>query len=130
MMYEEYIDAALRSNHERRVCGLDVHKETTYATVLDPSGQILIQRKLQNEDMPAFLDITHPDKLAMEASTYIILTASSTRDWIMFAAASFIKGPTLVEGSLGSPSTQPFVSRSTSLLNSSATMSASGPEPI
>jgi transposase len=54
------------------VCGLDVHKETTYATILDPSGQVLIQRKMQNEDIPAFLDMTHPDKLAMEASTYII----------------------------------------------------------
>ncbi len=54
------------------VCGLDVHKETTYATVLDPSGQVLIQRKLQNEDIPAFLDMTKPEKLAMEASTYII----------------------------------------------------------
>jgi transposase len=54
------------------VCGLDVHKETTYATVLDPSGQVLVQRKMMNEDIPAFLEMTHPDKLAMEASTYII----------------------------------------------------------
>jgi transposase len=54
------------------VCGLDVHKETTYTTVLDPSGQVLVQRKMMNEDIPAFLEMTHPDKLAMEASTYII----------------------------------------------------------
>ena len=54
------------------VCGLDVHKETTYATILDREGQVLIQRKLQNEDIPAFLEMTHPNKLAMEASTYII----------------------------------------------------------
>jgi transposase len=54
------------------VCGLDVHKETTYATLLDPSDQALIQRKMQNQDIPAFLKMTHPDKLAMEASTYII----------------------------------------------------------
>ena len=54
------------------VCGLDVHKETTYATVLDRDGQVLIQRKMPNEDIPAFLEMTHLDKLAMEASTYII----------------------------------------------------------
>jgi transposase len=54
------------------VCGLDVHKETSYATILDPRGQVLVQRKMTNEDIPAFLEMTHPDKLAMEASTYII----------------------------------------------------------
>ena len=54
------------------VCGLDVHKETTYATVLNRDGQVLVQRKMQNEDIPAFLDMTRPEKLAMEASTYII----------------------------------------------------------
>src|SRR4030042_2504610 len=54
------------------VCGLDVHKETSYATVLDRDGQVLVQRKMMNEDIPAFLEMTHPDTLAMEASTYII----------------------------------------------------------
>jgi hypothetical protein len=37
------------------VCGLDVHKESTYATVLDRDGQVLIQRKMPNEDIPSFL---------------------------------------------------------------------------
>jgi transposase len=54
------------------VCGLDVHKESTYATILDERGQILVQRKMPNEDIPAFLDMTKPERLAMEASTYII----------------------------------------------------------
>jgi len=54
------------------VCGLDVHKESTYATVLDHNGQVIIQRKMPNEDIPRFLEPLHPDKLAMEASTYII----------------------------------------------------------
>ncbi len=54
------------------VCGLDVHKETSYATVLDRDGQVLVQRKMMNEDIPAFLEMTRPEKLAMEASTYII----------------------------------------------------------
>jgi transposase len=54
------------------VCGLDVHKESTYATVLDRDGQVLVQRKMHNEDIPGFLEPIHPEKLAMEASTYII----------------------------------------------------------
>ena len=54
------------------VCGLDVHKESSYATVLDRDGQVLAQRKMRNEDIPAFLELTHPERLAMEASTYII----------------------------------------------------------
>jgi len=54
------------------VCGLDVHKESTYATVLDQNGQVLVQRKMPNEDIPRFLEPLHPEKLAMEASTYII----------------------------------------------------------
>jgi transposase len=54
------------------VCGLDVHKESTYATVLDRDGQVTVQRKMLNEDIPAFLETTRPERLAMEASTYII----------------------------------------------------------
>jgi transposase len=54
------------------VCGLDVHKESTYATVLDEKGQVMVQRKMANDDIPAFLDVTKPERLAMEASTYII----------------------------------------------------------
>jgi len=34
------------------VCGLDVHKESTCATVLDRDGQVLVQRKMPNEDIP------------------------------------------------------------------------------
>jgi len=35
------------------VCGLDVHKESTYATVLDRDGQVLVQRRMLNEDIRA-----------------------------------------------------------------------------
>jgi len=38
------------------VCGLDVHKESTYATVLDCNGQVIVQRKMPNEDIPGFLE--------------------------------------------------------------------------
>lgn len=54
-------------------CGLDVHKESTYATVLDQTGQVVTQRRMRNEEVPEFLEPLNIDRVAMEASTYIIL---------------------------------------------------------
>jgi hypothetical protein len=53
-------------------CRLDVHKETTYATTLDGEGQVLTQKRMKNEDIHEFLDPLNVEKVAMEASTYII----------------------------------------------------------
>ena len=53
-------------------CGLDVHKESTYATVLDQTGQVVTQRGMKNEGVPRFLEPLEVEKIAMEASTYII----------------------------------------------------------
>jgi hypothetical protein len=41
MIYEEYIEVTLRSNHERRRLWTRRHKETTYATVLDPRAHLV-----------------------------------------------------------------------------------------
>jgi hypothetical protein len=35
------------------VCGLDVHKRCTYATILGPDGEILAQKKMDNEEVPS-----------------------------------------------------------------------------
>jgi transposase len=53
-------------------CGLDVHKETTYATLLDKDGEIVTQKRMNNEEIPGFLEPLRIEKVAMEASTYII----------------------------------------------------------
>jgi transposase len=53
-------------------CGLDVHKESTYATILDRDGQVVTQKRMRNEDIPEFLEPYTVEKVAMEASTYII----------------------------------------------------------
>ena len=53
-------------------CGLDVHKESTYATILDQTGQVVTQRRMKNEEVPEFLEPLEVEKVAMEASTYII----------------------------------------------------------
>jgi len=50
-------------------CGLDVHKESTYATVLDHAGQVVTQRRMRNEEIPEFLEPLKINKVAMEAST-------------------------------------------------------------
>ena len=60
------------------VCGLDVHKESTYAIILDPDGEVLAQRRMKSEDIPGFLEPFGVDRVAMEASTYII---PSTGGW-------------------------------------------------
>ena len=63
-----------RSGHTMSAvfCGLDVHKESTYATVLDSTGQVVTQRRMKNEDIPEFLEPLKVNRVAMEASTYII----------------------------------------------------------
>jgi len=35
------------------VCGLDVHKESTYTTILGPDGEKLAKRKMPNSEVAA-----------------------------------------------------------------------------
>ena len=53
------------------VCGLDVHKESTYATILDQDGEIITQKRMPKEEVPDFLRPHGVEKVAMEASTSI-----------------------------------------------------------
>ena len=53
------------------VCGLDVHKRYTYATILGPDREILAQKKMPNEEVPAFLEPYPVEHVAMEATTSI-----------------------------------------------------------
>ena len=53
-------------------CGLDVHKKTTYATILGQDGEVITQKRMRNEEIPGFLEPYEVEKVAMEASTYII----------------------------------------------------------
>jgi transposase len=52
-------------------CGLDVHKESTYATILGQDGEVVAQRRKSNEEIPTFLKPYPVEKVAMEASTNI-----------------------------------------------------------
>ena len=42
--------------------GLDVHKGWTFATVLDQAGRVVAQRKLENENVPSFLENFNVEK--------------------------------------------------------------------
>jgi len=53
------------------ICGLDVHKESTYATILAPDGEIVTQRRMPNEEVPGFLRPHGVERVAIEASTSI-----------------------------------------------------------
>ena len=70
----------MRSNkRERRsshfmsawVCGLDVHKESTYATILTPEGKIVDQMKMSNEKVLSYLSRFNVGKVAMESSNQV-----------------------------------------------------------
>ena len=54
------------------VCGLDVHKNSVYATVMSYRGEVVEERKLRNDEVAHFLGRYPIDKVAMESSTSIV----------------------------------------------------------
>ena len=46
-----------RSRHfmSALVCGLDVHKDSTYATILNHEGKVINQMRMDNEKVPVVL---------------------------------------------------------------------------
>jgi transposase len=53
------------------VCGLDVHKESTYATILTPEGKIVNQMKMSNDKVLMYLSRFNVSKVAMESSNQV-----------------------------------------------------------
>ena len=53
------------------VCGLDVHKDSTYATILDSDGKIVNQTKMNNERVLSYLSHFNVGKVAMESSNQV-----------------------------------------------------------
>jgi transposase len=54
------------------VVGLDVHKDSTYATILNPEGKIVNQTRMNNERGLSYLSHFNVGKVAMEASTQAV----------------------------------------------------------
>ena len=54
------------------VCGLDVHKDSVYATVMSYDGEIVDKRKLSNDELVNYLSRYPIGKVAMESSKSIV----------------------------------------------------------
>ena len=53
------------------VCGLDVHKDSTYATILNLEGRIIDQTRMNNESVLPYLTHFKVSKVGMESSNQI-----------------------------------------------------------
>jgi transposase len=53
------------------VCGLDVHKDSTYATILNLEGKIVNQARMSNERVLPYLSHFNVGKVGMESSNQI-----------------------------------------------------------
>jgi len=53
------------------VCGLDVHKDSTYATILNHEGKIVNQTRMNNERVLSYLSHFRVSKVGMESSNQI-----------------------------------------------------------
>jgi len=53
-------------------CGLDVHKESTYATILDVDGKVVSQRRMVNDRILPYLSEYRIDRIGMEASNQVV----------------------------------------------------------
>jgi len=52
-------------------CGLDVHRDSTYATILDCDGRIIGQRRIVNGRVLAYLSGYRISRVGIEASNQI-----------------------------------------------------------
>jgi len=59
-------------NESALVCGLDVHKESTYATILDANGKIVNQKRMSNSLVPSYLSTFKIDRIGMESNNQIV----------------------------------------------------------
>jgi len=53
------------------VCGLDVHKHSAYATILDWNGKIVNQARMSNERVLSYLEHFKVERVAMESSNQV-----------------------------------------------------------
>jgi len=53
------------------ICGLDVHRDSTYATIMDCGGKIVSQRRIVNDKVLSYLSDYQIDRIGMEASNQV-----------------------------------------------------------
>ncbi|MBS7623840.1 hypothetical protein KEJ39_09275 [Candidatus Bathyarchaeota archaeon] len=53
------------------LCGLDVHRDSTYATLMDRNGETVSQRRIVNDRVLSYLSDCRIDRIGMEASNQV-----------------------------------------------------------
>jgi hypothetical protein len=53
------------------ICGLDMHKDSTYATILDSSGKIVSQIRMNSKKMLLYLSSFNVGRVGLEASNRV-----------------------------------------------------------
>jgi transposase len=61
------------------VCGLDVHKNSVYATGMSYDAKVIENRKLTNDEVANYLSRYPIDRVAMESSTSIVPVYRASR---------------------------------------------------
>ena len=59
------------------VCGLDVHFESTFATILNADGRVVVQKRMPNELVFDFLKPFGEEMEDFKTSTYATLRAGT-----------------------------------------------------
>jgi len=54
------------------VCGLDVHRDSTYATILDACEKIVNQRRMGNDQVLSYLSGYQIYRIGVESSNQIV----------------------------------------------------------
>ena len=62
------------------VCGLDIHKDSVYATMMSYGGKVVDRRRLSNDEVVGFPGRYPIDKVAMESSTSIVPVYRALRE--------------------------------------------------
>jgi len=79
-LFQSYLSSSWKNRRERArsghrmsapICGLDVHKQSTYATILDSDGKIVNQRRMDNDRVSYYLSNYRIDRIGMESSNQV-----------------------------------------------------------
>jgi len=89
MVWEELlVSVSARAHMSAFVCGLDVHKDSTYATILDCAGRIVGQRMV-NDKVLSYLSAYRISKIGMGASNQIASSFRQLKERLLRFRLSF-----------------------------------------
>jgi len=76
------------------VCGLDVHRDSTYATILDCDGKLVSQRRISNEMVLSYLSYLWMCVMAASTITHLshLLPSFMMLQWLTMRPEAWIEG--------------------------------------